>query len=243
MLRIAARDLARLSTIAEITREISNVADVCLDSVNQICLQQLSERFGQPYYQDANERWQPAAFCVFGLGKLGGQELNYSSDVDVIFIYSEEGHVFKAPPRKSQQAGKGLTNHQFFKRLAEAFIAEVSRLAPEGILYRIDLRLRPEGDAGPLTRSLTGYENYYAQWGQTWERMMLIKARGVAGAESLAGEFLETVQPFRYPRSLGEDVLGEIAAMKDRTENEIVKSGALDRNVKLGRGGIREIEF
>jgi len=243
MLRIAARDLARLSTISEITREISNVADVCLDSVYQICLQQLSERFGQPYYQDANERWQPAAFCVFGLGKLGGQELNYSSDVDVIFIYSEEGHVFKAPPRKSQQAGKGLTNHQFFKRLAEAFIAEVSRLAPEGILYRIDLRLRPEGDAGPLTRSLTGYENYYAQWGQTWERMMLIKARPVAGDAALAAEFLEMIQPFRFPRSMSERTLGEIGAMKRRIETEVIKAGEINRNVKLGRGGIREIEF
>ncbi|MEO8428506.1 MAG: bifunctional [glutamate--ammonia ligase]-adenylyl-L-tyrosine phosphorylase/[glutamate--ammonia-ligase] adenylyltransferase [Verrucomicrobiota bacterium] len=243
MLRIAARDLARLGKIMEITREISNVADVCLDSVYHICLQQLSERFGQPYYQDANERWQPTGFCVFGLGKLGGQELNYSSDVDVIFIYSEEGHVFKEPPRKSQQAGKGLTNHQFFKRLAEAFIAEVSRLAPEGVLYRIDLRLRPEGDAGPLTRSLTGYENYYAQWGQTWERMMLIKARPVAGEAALASEFLEMIQPFRYPRSLSERTLGEIGAMKRRIETEVVKAGEMDRNVKLGRGGIREIEF
>ena len=100
-----------------------------------------------------------------------------------------------------------LTNHQFFNRLAEAFIAEVSRMTPEGALYRIDLRLRPEGDAGPLSRSLAGYENYYAQWGQTWERMMLIKARGVAGDETLAAEFLELIQPFRYPRSINESVL------------------------------------
>jgi glutamate-ammonia-ligase adenylyltransferase len=136
-----------------------------------------------------------------------------------------------------------LTNHQFFNRLAEMFIAEVSRLAPEGSLYRIDLRLRPEGDSGPLSRSLASYETYYAQWGQTWERMMLIKARGVAGDEILAAEFLEMVQPFRYPRSINPGVLAEIGAMKDRIENEVVKSGELDRNVKLGRGGIREIEF
>ncbi len=243
LLRIAARDLARLGNVTEITREISNVADVCLEGVWRLSLQQLQERFGQPYHLDAAGRWQPTAFCVLGLGKLGGQELNYSSDVDVIFVYSEEGFLFKEPPRKSETAGKGLTNHQFFKRLAEAIVAEVTRLTPEGVLFRIDLRLRPEGDMGPLARSLGGYENYYAQWGQTWERMMLIKARCVAGSHALAAEFLETVQPFRYPRSPGEWIVREVAAMKQRTEKEVVKAGELDRNVKLGRGGIREIEF
>ena len=111
------------------------------------------------------------------------------------------------------------------------------------MLYRIDVRLRPEGDAGPLSRSLAGYENYYAQWGQTWERMMLIKARPVAGSESLGAEFIEMVQPFRYPRSINENVLREVATMKQRIENEVVRTGELERNVKLGRGGIREIEF
>ena len=177
------------------------------------------------------------------MGKLGGQELNYSSDVDVIFVYSEEGRVFKETPMKGKAAGSGLANHQFFNRLAEMFIAEVSRMTAEGTLYRIDLRLRPEGDSGPLARSLASYENYYAQWGQTWERMMLIKTRCVAGDEALAAEFLEMIQPFRYPRSLGEGVLREVAAMKDRIETEVVKAGELERNVKLGRGGIREIEF
>ncbi|MBI3853349.1 MAG: bifunctional [glutamate--ammonia ligase]-adenylyl-L-tyrosine phosphorylase/[glutamate--ammonia-ligase] adenylyltransferase [Verrucomicrobia bacterium] len=243
MMRIAARDLARLGTVSEITREISDVADVCLDTVWQLCRQQLSERLGLPYHQDADGNWLPTGFCVLGLGKLGGQELNYSSDVDVIFVYAEEGHVFKEPPLKDQQTGRGLTNHQFFKRLAEMFIAEVTRMTSEGTLYRIDLRLRPEGDAGPLVRSLAGYENYYSQWGQTWERMMLIKARRVAGDEALAAEFLEMIQSFRYPRSLREGILKEVAAMKDRIENEVVKAGEIDRNVKLGRGGIREIEF
>jgi glutamate-ammonia-ligase adenylyltransferase len=136
-----------------------------------------------------------------------------------------------------------MTNHQFFNRLTEAFIAEVSRVSAGGMLFRIDLRLRPEGDSGPLCRSLGSYENYYAQWGQTWERMMLIKARCVAGDKGVAAEFLEMVQPFRYPRAVNENVLHEIAAMKDRIENEVVRAGELERNVKLGRGGIREIEF
>jgi len=243
MLRLATRDLAGFGTMAEITREISDVADVCLESVWQACWRQLSERYGQPYHQGAAGKWQATRGCVLGMGKLGGQELNYSSDVDILFVYSEEGGVFKEAPGKAKPPRPVLTNHQFFNRLAEAFIAEVARLTADGTLYRIDLRLRPEGDSGPLTRSLDGYENYYAQWGQTWERMMLIKARVVAGDPVLAAEFLEMVQPFRYPRSVNEGVLHEVAAMKDRIENEVVKTGELDRNVKLGRGGIREVEF
>jgi glutamate-ammonia-ligase adenylyltransferase len=262
MLRIAARDLARLGNVVEITREISDVADACLDAVWRICRQQLFEKFGRPCHQDAGGDWQATEFCVLGMGKLGGQELNYSSDVDVLFLYSDEGEIFKEPPAdaKSRErrlpaggtvenrdtpAGsrRSLSNHQFFNKLAEAFAAEVSRMTAEGFLFRVDLRLRPEGDAGPLTRSLESYENYYAQWGQTWERMMLIKARCVAGDEELAAEFLEMIQPFRFPPLLSADVLREVAAIKDRIEREVVGAETLVSNVKLGRGGIREIEF
>ncbi len=243
ILRIAARDLARMGDVPEITRELSDLADVCLDQVYQLCRTQLIERFGVPHHQDPAERWHPTTFAILGMGKLGGQELNYSSDVDVLFVYSEEGFCFKESPENSKPSARGLSNHQFFTRLGEAFIAEVGRLTPEGHLYRIDLRLRPEGTGGPLARSLASYENFYAQWGQTWERMMLIKTRGVAGDQTVAAEFLEMIQPFRYPRSLGERAIQEIAAMKQRIEREVVKSGELDRNVKLGRGGIREIEF
>jgi glutamate-ammonia-ligase adenylyltransferase len=243
MLRIAARDLARLSNVVEITREISDLADACLDAVWRICRPQFTGRFGQPFHQDADGNWQRTEFCVLGLGKLGGQELNYSSDVDVLFLYSDEGEVFKAPPVKNKTQRATMSNRQFFSKLAEAFIAEVSRVTPDGMLFRVDLRLRPEGDTGPLCRSLESYENYYTEWGQTWERMMLIKARGVAGDESLAGEFLEMIQPFRFPGSMSSDVLHEIAAIKDRIEKEIVGAEDLERNIKLGRGGIREIEF
>jgi glutamate-ammonia-ligase adenylyltransferase len=243
MLRIAARDLARLSNVVEITREISDLADLCLDSVWRICRQQFTGRFGQPFHQDAEGNWQRTEFCVLGMGKLGGQELNYSSDVDVMFLHGDEGEVFKATPAKKKTQRATMSNHQFFNKVAEAFIAEVSRVTPDGMLFRIDLRLRPEGDTGPLCRSLESYENYYTEWGQTWERMMLIKARGVAGDEGLAAEFLEMIQPFRFPPSLSADVLREVAAVKDRIEKEIVGAEELERNVKLGRGGIREIEF
>lgn len=242
MVRIAARDLARLGKTPEILTELSDVADVCLDAVCRVCLQQHVERFGAPYHQDADGEWQPTRFSVIGLGKLGGRELNYSSDVDVVFVYSDEGSLFKEPP-SAGETGKNLANHQFFKRLSEALIAEISRLTPEGSLYRIDLRLRPEGNSGPLARSLESYENYYAQWGQTWERMMLVKARPVAGDPELGAEFIDMIQAFRYPRLFNPRVPGEIAAMKKRIETEVVKAGEIERNVKLGRGGIREIEF
>jgi len=243
MLRIAARDLARLSTVSELTQELSSVADICLSAVWRLCSQRLEGSFGRPYHLNADECWEPASCCVFGLGKLGGGELNYSSDVDIIVVYSEEGHTFKTPPAKGGTTGRRLTNHDFFTRLVKDLIAEVTRQAPEGVLYRVDLRLRPEGDAGPLARSLAGYENYYAQWGQTWERMMLIKARCVAGDEMLGHEFAEMIQSFRFPRSINARVLNEVASMKDRIENENLRSGELDRNVKLGHGGIREVEF
>jgi len=243
LLRIAARDLAALATTPELVLELSNLADVCLDSVLEICLQQQVERFGRPFHQDADGDWRPTGFCVLGLGKLGGQELNYSSDVDLTFIYAEEGFVFKTPPGTKAATERAVPNHQFFKRLAEAFVAEVTRATEDGMLYRVDLRLRPEGDAGPIVRSLPSYEAFYAQWGQTWERMMLMKARSVAGDSTLGSEFIEIIQPFRYPRSLPEGALREIAAMKLRMETEVVKTGELDRNVKLGGGGIREIEF
>lgn len=243
LLRIGARDLAGLGEMTQITRELSDVADVCWETVYQVCWRRLTERLGRPWHQTPENEWRPTPFAVLGLGKLGGRELNYSSDVDVMFVYEEEGFVFRRPPGKRRRPGEAPAAHDFFRRLAQALVDEVRRLTPEGQLYRVDLRLRPEGPAGPLARSLTGYETYYAQYGQTWERMMLIKARGVAGDRTLAAEFLEMIQPFRYPRLLGPRFLHEIASMKHRTEREVVRSGELERNVKLGRGGIREIEF
>lgn len=245
LLRIAIRDLARLAPLPTITLELSDAADVFLEGVLRIVLAQHTARFGAPWHQDADGAWHPTPFSVLGLGKLGGQELNYSSDVDLLFVYAEEGATFRNPPRRrtSQPPGQILSNHAFFKRLGEALIREASGRGVDAGALRIDMRLRPEGDSGPLARSLDSYENFYAEWGQTWERMMLLKARGVAGDLSLAGEFLERVQPFRYPRSLGPGVFREMSEMKARIEREIVRTGELDRNVKLGRGGIRDIEF
>ena len=163
---------------------------------------------------------------------MGGRELNHSSDIDVIFLYSEEGQVTPT-----------LTYHEWFNRLATKVFETFAANDPAGALFRMDLRLRPEGSAGPMARSLESLENYYAGFGETWERLALIKARAIGGAEELAYDFLRQHQPFIYPRTPTPELLDEIAAIKRRIERDVVGHENLDRNVKLGTGGIREIEF
>jgi glutamate-ammonia-ligase adenylyltransferase len=221
-LRIGARDLTGSATVEETTLELSNLADVCLQAVLEIA----TERLRAQYKTSANE------FAVIGMGKLGGQELNYSSDVDVIFVYREDGELTPT-----------LTRHEFYTKLAEEIIRGVGASSEEGNVFRIDLRLRPEGSAGPLVCSLANSENYYAERGETWERMSLIKARPVAGNAGVGAEFIAMVQPFVYAKHAGENVVREMAAIKQRIENEIVREDRLTRHVKLGIGGIREIEF
>src|SRR6266404_4631713 len=220
MTRIALRELANAAALEETTAELSQLAEICVREVFAHWNAKFRKSFGSP----------TADFAILALGKLGGHELNHSSDVDLIFLYSEEGEL---SPR--------LSYHQWFNRLAEKILETFSTHDPEGALFRIDLRLRPEGSAGPLARSLESMENYYAGFGETWERIALIKARGIAGSRELAYEFLRQHQPFIYPRSPTPDLLDEIAGIKRRIEHDAAED--LDRDVKLGRGGIREIEF
>src|SRR5213595_2627862 len=220
MTRIALRELAEASSLEDTTVELSCLAGVCLAIVYEECDTRLRARFGAPHTE----------FTILGLGKLGGRELNHSSDIDVIFLYGEEGQV---SPR--------FTNHEWHNRLAEQIVKSFSGGEPN--LFRLDLRLRPEGSAGPLARSLESMENYYAGFGETWERLALIKARGIAGSRELAYEFLRQHQPFIYPKSATPDLLEEIANIKRRIERDVVGPDKLHRDVKLGIGGIREIEF
>src|SRR5437588_6048674 len=222
MTRIALREIANAAALEETTAELSQLAEICVREVFAYWNAKLRESFGSP----------AAEFAVLALGKLGGRELNHSSDVDLIFLYTEEGEV---SPR--------LSNHEWFNRLAEKIVETFSTPDAEGSLLRVDLRLRPEGSAGPLARSLESMENYYAGFGETWERLALIKARGIAGSRELAYEFLRQHQPFIYPKSGTPDLLEEIANIKRRIERDIVGSDKLHRDVKLGIGGIREIEF
>ena len=220
MTRIAFREVNGLADLEETTAELSQIAEICIREVFAHWNSKLRESLGSP----------AAEFAVLALGKLGGRELNHSSDVDLIFLYTEEGDV-------SPQ----LSHHQWFNRLSEKILETFSTADAEGALFRVDLRLRPEGAAGPLARSIGSMENYYAGFGETWERIALIKARGIAGSRELAYEFLRQHQPFIYPRSPTPDLLDEIAAIKRRIEHDVAED--LERDVKLGRGGIREIEF
>ena len=220
MTRIALRELTGMADLEETTAELSQIAEICIREIFGYWNTKLRESTGSP----------AAEFAILALGKLGGRELNHSSDVDLMFLYTEEGEV-------SAQ----LSNHQWFNRLSEKILETFSTPDAEGALFRVDLRLRPEGSAGPLARSLESMENYYAGFGETWERLALIKARGIAGSRELAYEFLRQHQPFIYPRSPTPDLLDEIAAIKRRIEQD--RADDLERNVKLGRGGIREIEF
>src|SRR5438874_3672901 len=218
MTRIALREVAEASSLEDTTAELSCLAGVCLATVYEECDTRLPARAGAPGTE----------FTILGMGKLGGRALNHSSDLDLIFLYGEEGQ------------GR-FTNHEWHNRLAEQIVKSFSGGEPN--LFRIDLRLRPEGSAGPLARSLESMENYYAGFGETWERIALIKARGIAGSRELAYEFSRQHQSFIYPKSTTRDLLDEIAHIKHRIERDIVGTAKLERDVKLGRGGIRDIEF
>ena len=222
MTRVAVRELAAVAPLEETTGELSQIAEICLRRVFEFWDAELRQRYGSPN----------AEFAILALGKLGGSELNHSSDVDLLFLYSEEG-----------QLAPHISYHQFFNRLGNNILETFSTPHPAGSLFRVDLRLRPEGSAGPLARSLESMENYYAGFGETWERIALIKARGIAGSRELAYDFLRLHQPFIYPKSPTPDLLDEIANIKHRIERDVVGPEKLARDVKLGPGGIRDIEF
>src|SRR6266571_4827292 len=222
MVRIALRELANVAPLEETTGELSQIAEICIRRVFEHWDAELRRRYGSP----------KAEFAILALGKLGGGELNHSSDVDLLFLYSDEGEL---TPH--------ISYHEFFNRLGKRILETFSTPHPAGSLFRVDLRLRPEGSAGPLARSLESMENYYGGFGETWERLALIKARGIAGSRELAYEFLRQHQPFIYPKSATPDLLEEIANIKRRIERDVVGPENLERDVKLGIGAIREIEF
>jgi len=222
MTRVAVRELANIAPLEETTGELSQIAEICIRRVFEYWDAELRKRYGSP----------TAEFVVLALGKLGGGELNHSSDVDLLFLYGEEG-----------QLTPHISYHEFFNRLGKRILETFSTPHHAGSLFRVDLRLRPEGSTGPLARSLESMENYYAGFGETWERLALIKAHGIAGSGELTYEFLRQHQPFIYPKSTTHDLLDEIANIKHRIERDIVGTEKLERDVKLGRGGIRDIEF
>lgn len=236
LLRIYLADIRRQLTVAEITEELSNLADAILESALRIARQELDNRFGSPQETDDRGRQRMATFCVVTLGKLGSKELNYSSDIDLLFLYSNEGETTGTGNR-----GR-VTNREYFVKLAELITRLIGQQTGEGATYRVDLRLRPHGRVGPLAMSVADTVRYYQSEAADWERQVLIRSRSGAGDSSLFSEFNRATKPYVYAeeQSIGS-ALRSVRRSKQKIDIEHITSKGLD--VKLGKGGIREIEF
>lgn len=237
LLRIYLRDIRNTSTLVEITEELSNLADAVLEHALNLARQELDNRYGSPQCMDERGRTRVASFSVVALGKLGSHELNYSSDIDLLFLYSDEGATSGAGERGQ------ITNREYFNKLATSVSRIVGQQAGEGAAYRVDLRLRPFGRDGALATSIEEAVRYYCEKAQAWELQALIRSRAAAGAAALYTRFAERVRHRVY----AEDVTIEHALANVRLAKlKIDRHHAHDTggfNVKLGRGGIREIEF
>jgi glutamate-ammonia-ligase adenylyltransferase len=246
ILRIGARDLLGYGTIEEITGELSSLASASLDAAHKFCLNLLKKGYGTPYCMDEGGNLRECGFVVLGMGKLGGNELNFSSDIDLIYLYtSDEGEVIPVSPLplgEGRGEGKTYTLYEFYCKLAELVTKAISSSTEDGFVFRVDLRLRPDGQNGPIVNSLRSAELYYESWGETWERAAMLKARPVAGDIPLGERFLKEIEPFIYRRYLDFGTIEDIKEMKLKIDRELaLKPGMWD--VKLGSGGIREIEF
>jgi glutamate-ammonia-ligase adenylyltransferase len=242
LLRIGARDLCGLASVEETTADLSALADCVIQAGLEACRRWLTALYGVPMYTDADGVQHPCGFCVIGMGKLGGYELNFASDVDLIYVYtSYEGSTRSLGDNSGVQ--QQISNHEYFVALARRLTTLIGGQGPDGQAFRVDLRLRPEGTQGQLALSLLSYEAYYARLGQTWERMALIKARPVAGDHRLGAEFLELIQPFVYQSHLDAEGVRQLRDMKGQIDAQLADKAQSRTNVKLGLGGIREIEF
>ncbi len=227
--RIAWRDIAGWADLAETLRELTALAEACLDPTLEWLYERLCAQWGTPR-DDAGDAQR---LVVLGMGKLGGEELNFSSDIDLIFAYPQAGETDAARPR---------ANEEFFTRLGQQLIAALDRQTADGQVFRVDMRLRPYGASGPLAMSFNGTELYYEGQGREWERYAMIKARVVAGDREAGAELLAALRPFVYRRYLDYGTLEALREMKSLVSREVKRKGLQD-NIKLGRGGIREIEF
>ena len=230
MTRIAFRDLAGWSNFAETVSDLSALADACLEHSAAILFDELVETLGAPTADDGSLQ----RLVILGLGKLGAQELNFSSDVDLIFTYPKAGHT--------RGASRSISNDDFFTRLCRRLIKAIGQPTPEGFVFRTDMRLRPYGENGPLVMHFDAMENYYERQGREWERYALIRARVVAGDKRAGNHLLERLNPFIYRRYLDYGAYDSLREMKRMISLEVKRKG-MNRDIKLGKGGIREIEF
>jgi len=229
MLRIAWRDLSALAELSETLRDLSDLAEACTDLALDRAYAQACERYGVP--RDA--QGEPQRLVVLGMGKLGGRELNFSSDIDLMFAYPAKGHT---------DGRRALDNGEFFSRVGQALVRLLGEHTADGFVFRVDMRLRPFGSASPLALSFGAMEDYYQRHGRDWERYALIKARVIAGDRAAGACLMARLRPFVYRRYLDFGAFEALREMKALINAEVQRKGLGD-NVKLGAGGIREVEF
>ncbi len=229
-LRIAYGDIIRGQRLDIVTSQISYLADAILEAALRFSRNTLEAKRGVPRRADGHK----SRFVVLAMGKLGGGELNYSSDIDLIFLYEADG---------TTDGQRTMANVEFFDRLARDVVKLLTEPTDLGAAYRVDLRLRPEGQRGPTVPSLESALHYYDVSGRTWERQAFVKARAAAGDLEFGQEFLRQLEPWIYRRYLSRADIAGIKALKRRIEQHVKSEGADLRNVKTGHGGIRDIEF
>jgi glutamate-ammonia-ligase adenylyltransferase len=230
MVRIAWRDLAGWAGLDEVLRDLSALADACVNAA----LERLFAWQSGAAAAGQQGRGTPAlSFVVLGMGKLGAHELNFSSDIDLIFAYPDS-----ARPGRQRDSSPD----EFFARLGQSLIRSLGETTEEGFVYRVDMRLRPWGDSGPLALSFGAIEEYYQSHGREWERYAFVKARPIAGDLAAGAELMELLRPFVYRRYIDYGVFEQLRAMKAMIKREVERRG-LNDNIKLGPGGIREVEF
>jgi glutamate-ammonia-ligase adenylyltransferase len=229
MVRIAWRDIAGTASVAETLAALSAFADAGIRAATSAAALHLQPIFGKPYSTNPTG----ADFIVLGMGKLGGRELNFSSDIDLVFLFTEAGET--SGPRV-------IDNEEYFNRLGREIIQLLDTRNADGFVFRVDMRLRPFGESGPLVVSLASLENYLQQHGRDWERYAWIKARAIVGVEAYASAYGEFVRPFVYRRYLDFGVFESLRDMKALIVRDMARRD-LEHHLKLGKGGIREIEF
>jgi glutamate-ammonia-ligase adenylyltransferase len=223
-LRIGINDMQALLEPEEVSGELTALAEVCLRSACEVAAQDVCRRYGYQRF--------PGRFAVVAMGKLGSGELNYNSDLDLIFVYDETGNDFTP-----------LSAHECFSKFGQRLITVLQTTTKEGIVYHIDTRLRPSGRSGPLVSSLEGFRRYHETSAQVWERQALIKARPVAGDAELGARVAEIIAAFVYRAPLQPDDVREIRRLRQRMERELAREGHGRINIKTGRGGLVDIEF
>ncbi|WP_272690318.1 bifunctional [glutamate--ammonia ligase]-adenylyl-L-tyrosine phosphorylase/[glutamate--ammonia-ligase] adenylyltransferase [Providencia sp. PROV152] len=231
LVRAAWMQTLNVSTENETLQQLSQLAETLIVAARDWLYQQYCQSWGTPSDSEGN----PQPLLVLGMGKLGGGELNFSSDIDLIFAYPENG--------VTRGGRKELDNAQFFTRLGQKLIRVLDQVTVDGFVYRVDMRLRPFGDSGPLVFSFSALEDYYQEQGRDWERYAMVKAR-IMGPDSLhyTDTLRRLLRPFVYRRYIDFSVIQSLRNMKNMIEREVRRRGLVD-NIKLGAGGIREIEF